>query len=143
MKAKLLVLSIVVGALVRLSSLIDSTDESQADSGDATVSYQVFDETAAVVIVAGADGAPGVLGVDDDGNGEVDDRFELGASRSDDVCIVLTADQLAQRSASELTLVLQYGAYVPASEDAVQKSASPSRKIVHDPAGKHVVDLQK
>jgi len=44
----------------------------------------VWDDTAPVFITAGPDGAPGVAGVDDDGDGQLDNLRELGTTGSDD-----------------------------------------------------------
>lgn len=49
-----------------------------------TLSVAVWDPTAPVWITAGDDGAPGVLGQDDDGDGRVDSEGELGSTGSDD-----------------------------------------------------------
>ena len=75
------------------------------------IQYQRFDPTAVVAVQAGADRLPGVAGTDDNINGIVDDRLELGATRSDDPCNVLTAEQLAQIP-EENAMVLQRGAFV-------------------------------
>lgn len=48
------------------------------------LSVAVWDPTAPVFITAGEDGAPGVLGQDDDGDGRVDSEGELGSTGSDD-----------------------------------------------------------
>lgn len=44
----------------------------------------VWDDEAPVFITAGPDGAPGVAGVDDDGDGQIDNLRELGTTGSDD-----------------------------------------------------------
>jgi hypothetical protein len=48
------------------------------------VGISQWDAEAPVFVTAGRDGQPGVALVDDDGNGVVDDRLELGATQSDD-----------------------------------------------------------
>ena len=49
----------------------------------------VFDSEAAVILTVGPDGAPGIAGKDEGfpPNGVIDDRSELGAVGSDDVCL--------------------------------------------------------
>lgn len=86
--------------------------ELDSKPGTTDVERQVFDPEAAVVMLVGDDLQPGVAGIDDDGNGVTDDRSELGASRSDDVCAVLTPSQLVSVDEQNPTLVLQYGAFV-------------------------------
>ncbi|TVQ02758.1 MAG: hypothetical protein EA381_02680 [Planctomycetaceae bacterium] len=51
---------------------------------DARLMPLVWDDTAPVFITAGPDGAPGVAGVDDDGDGQLDNMRELGTTGSDD-----------------------------------------------------------
>jgi len=50
----------------------------------ASLSVAVWDPAAPVFITAGEDGAPGVRGQDDDGDGRVDTESELGSTGSDD-----------------------------------------------------------
>lgn len=71
---------------------------------------QQYDPTAVVAILPGLDGQPGVAGVDDDGNGAVDDRSELGATHSDDRCETMSLTK--SKSISPKPLVLQRGAFV-------------------------------
>lgn len=75
-----------------------------------------YDDLALVVIDVGADGAPGQAGVDDAGNGVTDDRDELGATKSDDLChVVFGAD--AKRTTFDTNnnprLTLVKGAFRP------------------------------
>jgi len=126
---------IIFAALLRLASLwsdsispldpIPAIDQSilRNDSmleelGVTGVEYQCFDPDAVVVVRPGLDSMPGVAGTDDNMNGIVDDRLELGATRSDDVCTVLTADQLNQIPRDEV-MVLQRGSFVPANESEI------------------------
>ena len=69
-----------------------------------------YDPTAVVAILPGLDGQPGVAGVDDDGNGTVDDRSELGATHSDDRCETMSLAMT--KLMSPKPLVLQRGAFV-------------------------------
>lgn len=52
-----------------------------------SLSVAVWDPAAPVFITAGEDGAPGVRGQDDDGDGRVDTESELGSTGSDDQII--------------------------------------------------------
>jgi hypothetical protein len=79
--------------------------------GISSLQWQRFDPQALVVIVPGADGQPGVAGVDDNGDAIIDNRFELGSTGSDDRCEVLTPQQ--HEALEEITLVLQRGAFMP------------------------------
>lgn len=95
------------------------------------VEIQCFDPDAVVLIQVGRDRKPGVAGFDDNRNGVVDDRSELGASYSDDVCSVATTDPQDENS-----LPVQYGAFVPIDSDraslsqASQGQQSPRRAII-------------
>lgn len=75
--------------------------------------WQRFDAGAVVAMRPGADGQPGMAGIDDNGNGAIDDVSELGATASDDVCLV--ADAVEARRLAAPVLILQQGAYVPTS----------------------------
>ncbi len=91
------------------------------------IEFQRFDPGAVVLIRPGRDGQPGVARVDDDRNGTVDDRSELGATHSDDVCSV----EPAADPEDESTLILQYGAFVPTSPDQADgETPQPMRAVV-------------
>ena len=68
---------------------------------------------------SGPDWMPGVSGTDDNMNGITDDRSELGATRSDDVCMTLTPIEAKSLSRDEV-MVLQQGAFVPVDESAIR-----------------------
>lgn len=85
-------------------------DPKLATLGVTRIEFQSFDPQALVVIRPGADGQPGVAGVDDNGDALVDNRLELGATRSDDQCVVISPDDNVAEN--EMMLVLQRGAYV-------------------------------
>ena len=72
---------------------------------------QQFDPGAVVAILPGLDGKPGVAGVDDNGNGQTDERIELGATQSDDRCLAMNGD--VARAMNPRPLILQRGAFVP------------------------------
>ena len=76
-----------------------------------SVRYQAFDPDAVLVVQPGPDGMPGSAGGDDNMNGVIDDRAELGATNSDDQCVTLSADQLAMLPTDDV-LVLQHGVFV-------------------------------
>lgn len=96
--------------------------ESLRTLGVTNIRWQRFDLQALVMMRPGADGKPGIADIDDNGNGIVDDEAELGATGSDDVCVVATDDDRDNRLrddgkeddvATSPTLVLQRGARVP------------------------------
>lgn len=87
-----------------------SLDRRLVELGVSRIEIQLYDQDAVVLIRAGVDGQPGVAGVDDNGDGIVDNRAELGATRSDDICVVAAADQ---DFAEEPALILERGAMVP------------------------------
>jgi len=74
-----------------------------------------FDPTAVVYLQPGPDGQPGVAGVDDNGDAQIDNRVELGATGSDDVCLVAAADNPGLNHPN--TLILQRGAFLPKPGD--------------------------
>ena len=73
---------------------------------------QHFDPSARVRLLPGLDGQPGTAEFDDNVNGVVDDAGELGATFSDDLCVVEASQEPA--SQIEPSIVLQRGAYVAA-----------------------------
>jgi len=100
--------------------------ESLRTLGVETIRFEVFDPEGLVYMQPGADGRPGVAGVDDNGNGIVDDNTELGATRTDDVL---------QVTSGEITfdgpvLILQRGAFVESSRDAALMGNQPWRAVV-------------
>jgi len=78
--------------------------------GVTRIEYQRFDPHALLVATPGADRRPGRAGADDNFNGRIDDRAELGATYSDDLCLVVSADALAELPADSV-MILQRGAY--------------------------------
>lgn len=112
----------VAGSEPQASELPDSLKQLGVDS----IRWEVFDPQALVYLQPGADGAPGVAGVDDNGNGVVDDKGELGATRTDDR-IMVTADQI---NFDGPTLVLQRGAYVEVPRDVATQGSEPWRVVV-------------
>jgi hypothetical protein len=73
-----------------------------------------WDESAAVYVIAGPDNHPGIAGIDDDGNGSIDDLAELGATGSDD--FVVTPHQTGYERAVSGEIVgrlINRGALVP------------------------------
>ena len=81
--------------------------------GITSVSFQRYDSSAMVVIRPGADGQPGVAGVDDNGSGTIDDNGELGATGSDDICRVETNGDRREGSDASPSLTLQLGGVRP------------------------------
>jgi len=77
------------------------------------VEYWVFDPSAAVLISPGDDGEPGKAGYDDDADGIVDNRSELGAMYSDDVCLAPGDDGYEQALTDTRVEVVSRGAFVP------------------------------
>ena len=86
---------------------------SSSESMQAKIQLKVqqFDPGAVVAILPGLDGKPGVAGVDDNGNGQTDERIELGATQSDDRCLAMNGD--VARAMNPRPLILQRGAFVP------------------------------
>ncbi|TWT82011.1 hypothetical protein CA13_34660 [Planctomycetes bacterium CA13] len=94
-------LSLLIGVLmigpvvIRARSMMDAsshrsavkTASSPKENGLPQTPSRHFDPDAEVILFAGADGLPGRAEIDDDFNGIVDDPSELGAFRSDDVCL--------------------------------------------------------
>lgn len=89
------------------------------------IEFQRFDPQAVVLIRPGPDRQPGAAGVDDDRNGIIDDRSELGATHSDDVCSVERGNDHDKDA-----LVLQYGAFVPASSDRGDDPSGQRRRAI-------------
>lgn len=89
--------------------------------GIKSIEYQEFDPDALVAVRPGPDGLPGIANTDDNRNGVTDDRLELGATRSDDSCSVLTAEDLDHIPVDSV-LVLQRGAYVSVASEQVGES---------------------
>lgn len=103
---------VTVAALLRLFASLSATITlPDQPSTVIQVANQVFDPTAVVVIRPGADGMPGSAGTDDNRNGIIDDRLELGATHSDDVCQVVSAEAFQSIPADQVML-LQQGAFV-------------------------------
>ncbi|KAA1257760.1 hypothetical protein LF1_02500 [Rubripirellula obstinata] len=91
-----------------------------------------FDPDALVVLTAGPDGKPGRAGIDDGGNGVTDERTELGATGSDDVCRVVfgeQADRLTDQDQADV-LIVQRGAFRPIDDVDVVPVGTPVRELV-------------
>lgn len=101
--------------------------ESLTKLGVVSVGFEQFDPNATVYIRPGADGQPGVAGVDDNGNGIVDDVTELGATKTDDV-LSITAGEV---DTEVPTLILQRGGYVPVSRQTATSENAAWRAVVH------------
>ena len=103
--------------------------QDQTDLFDRTqFNGQQFDPSARVRLLPGLDGQPGTAEFDDNFNGVIDDAGELGATFSDDLCIV----EASQEPASQLepSIVLQRGAYVAADKSPSQKPGYRDRMVV-------------
>lgn len=101
-----------------------SLDPRLMELGVDRIELERFDPQALVVIRPGADGKPGTAGIDDNGDGIVDNRIELGATRSDDQCVVVAAGDTV--STDPTRLVLQRGAFAP--ETSAAESDQPPRR---------------
>lgn len=101
-----------------------------------------WDANAAVYLTAGPDGAPGIAGVDDNGDGIVDHLSELGATGSDDR--VVAPGQQGYRAAARgdvISRVVSRGALVPLADDFEWSAGDPASEVwVHlaDAAGQPV-----
>jgi hypothetical protein len=90
------------------------------------VEWQRFDPEARVRLLPGPDQLPGRANVDDNANGIVDDTSELGATHSDDVCVIEAS--VDPPSDVQPSIVLQRGAYIPVTLDELfQAEIHPSR----------------
>lgn len=89
---------------------------------------QHFDPSARVRLLPGLDGQPGTADFDDNVNGVIDDASELGATFSDDLCVV----EASQEPASQIkpSMVLQRGAYVATQARITQPAGHPDRILV-------------
>ena len=77
-----------------------------------------WDAGAAVYVTAGPDGLPGIAGIDDDGNGSVDDLAELGATGSDDFVVAPGQVGYEQAAAGNiLARLISRGALIPLAGD--------------------------
>lgn len=95
---------------------------SAARSGDEALTIQVsrWDPQAVVYVSAGSDAQPGVAGVDDEGNGVVDDPAELGATGSDDEVLTPEHPDYPKAQVQALTAMrLSRGAMREVRGDAV------------------------
>ncbi len=78
------------------------------------ISVRYWDAAAAVYVTAGPDARPGIAGIDDDGNGSVDDLGELGATGSDDVVVAPGQSGYDQAAAGKiLAQLINRGALLP------------------------------
>ncbi len=75
-----------------------------------------FDPDAQVLLGPGADLQPGIAAVDDDANLIVDDRSELGAIGSDDVCLGPADEGYRSLARDPMHLVISKGAFVPVQD---------------------------
>ncbi len=111
------------------------------------IEVHAWDTNAAVYVTVGADGGPGAVEVDDDGNGIVDDRRELGATGSDDQ--VLTPDDAgydAAASGAVTVAILSQGAMRKLTGDGVIQGPGQARIDCLDERGRltsRIVDLVK
>ena len=96
------------------------------------VQWQRFDPQARVRLLPGPDQFPGGANVDDNANGVVDDAGELGATHSDDVCIVEASND--EPLTIQPSVVLQRGAFIPAPLNDVRQLLSQETKSVADSA---------
>jgi len=90
--------------------------------------WQQFDPAARVRLLPGLDKHPGTIDVDDNANGVVDDAGELGATFSDDLCIVEAAESAP--SNIKPSLVLQRGGYINAKQVTTDQTRYADRILV-------------
>ena len=109
--------------------------ESLSHLGVSSVRFEQFDVDAILYLRPGIDGQPGVAGVDDNGNGVIDDLTELGATKSDDI-LKVTAGGIEP---SEAFLVLQRGGYVHVTRDSATDSSTSSDSTSNNASGWRVV----
>ncbi len=92
-------------------------------------SLEWFDPEAEIVLTAGADGAPGRRGIDDDFDGVIDNPSELGAIGSDDHCATPTDPDFDQHINRPFSRVVDHGAYAP--HPAELEAPAAVRVLVH------------
>ncbi|WP_160149476.1 hypothetical protein [Roseiconus lacunae] len=90
---------------------------------DDAVSY-CFDAKAAILLTSGHDGLPGRGGEDDNLNGIIDDRSEMGAVPSDDRCLSPADPGYSGAADRDETMVISRGTYV--------RCDSAERILTHD-----------
>lgn len=98
----------------------------------------VFDPDALVIIDAGPDQLPGQAGVDDGGNGVVDERSELGATGSDDRCRIVFGDEavsVKQLGKDSSVMIVQHGAFRPMLDS--ESSSGREGRLVNSPSRHH------
>jgi len=87
-----------------------------------------WDRDAIVYVTVGEDDAPGVAGVDDEGNGIVDDLSEIGATGSDDVMLTpVDAGYDDAASGKTVSIILSRGAMIPVPPNQVIKGPTEVR----------------
>ncbi len=86
---------------------------------------------ASVILIPGPDLSPGVAGVDDDGNGVVDDLSELGATGTDDEILTpADGDAYTVAATSPSSRVVSHGAMLPIwSSDSPQSLQQAIQQI--------------
>ena len=110
--------------------------ESTASKHDHQIITSIDDPAALVILTPGPDGMPGQAGIDDGGNGTTDERGELGATGSDDICKVvygpkadsLSADQ--QGDSKPNFIIVQRGAFRPLRDGESIPNGTPVRELV-------------
>ena len=86
-------------------------------SGIDSVSLEFFDPRAAVRLTPGEDEQPGHAGIDDDVDGVVDNRSELGAMYSDDRCLAPSDAGYDEALSDARCVTITRGAYVPVDKN--------------------------
>jgi hypothetical protein len=90
----------------------------QARLGFESLGIAIWDPNVAVYLTAGPDGAPGVAGHDDDGDGVIDNLGELGTTGSDDFAVVPGHAQYeAAATGMVVSRLISRGAIVQARQD--------------------------
>lgn len=107
-------------AAIDLLEAVDARDWPQLPSSHERLEVWVWDAQVPVYVTAGADGAPGIAGVDDDRDGVIDDLGELGASGSDDRVVAPGDAGYEEAAAGEIIArVIDRGALVPVADSLV------------------------
>ena len=114
------------------------TVESSAESASGVfrVERQVFDPDAKVILAVGADSLPGQAGFDDNFNGVVDDRGEMGAVGSDDLCLApWNAQYQDWADCGNDVVVISRGAFVPIQQSGHVNSNQETRFLLYGRSG--------
>lgn len=100
------------GKMDRQQILRQIASHSGSSASGRTLTPFRYSDLAEIILGFGKDAQPGQAGLDDNRNGIIDDRNEIGAVGSDDVCLAPADHGYDQMHADPNTIVISHGAYV-------------------------------